>query len=46
MKKIEEFQQLPFFIRAIAGAMARDTKDYRNWQAIRAWAEELRPHLL
>lgn len=41
-----EFKRLPFFLRGIAGAMARDTKDYRDWEAIRAWAEKLRPLLI
>ncbi|MBN1659358.1 MAG: flavodoxin domain-containing protein [Anaerolineae bacterium] len=42
----DEFKRLPFFLRFIAGAMARDTKDSRDWDAIRAWAEGLRPKLL
>jgi menaquinone-dependent protoporphyrinogen oxidase len=42
----DEFKRLPFFLRFIAGAMARDTKDYRDWETIGAWAEELRPRLL
>lgn len=41
-----EFKRLPFFLRGIAGAMARDTKDYRDWDAIRAWAQKVRPLLL
>jgi menaquinone-dependent protoporphyrinogen oxidase len=41
-----EFKRLPFFIRFITGAMARDGKDYRDWDAIRTWAAQLKPRLV
>jgi menaquinone-dependent protoporphyrinogen oxidase len=42
----EEFESLFFFFKFVAGAMAENQEDHRNWEAIRAWAEGLRPALL
>ena len=41
----EEFKRLVFFYRFVAGAMARNGQDHRDWQAIHAWADGLRPAL-
>lgn len=41
----EEFKRLFFFLRFIAGAMAQNQEDHRDWEAIRTWARELRPAL-
>jgi menaquinone-dependent protoporphyrinogen oxidase len=41
----EEFKRLFLGFRFIAGAMARDMDDHRDWEAIRAWAEGLHPVL-
>ncbi len=42
----EEFKRLFFFFRFMASSMAGNTPDRRDWGAIRAWAEGLRPALL
>jgi menaquinone-dependent protoporphyrinogen oxidase len=42
----EEFKRLFPFLKFVARAMARDMDDHRDWEAIRAWAEGLRPALL
>ena len=41
----EEFNRLFFGFRFIIKAVAQDTDDSRNWEAIQTWAEELRPKL-
>jgi len=41
----EEFKHLFFGFRFMASAMARNTPDHRDWDAIRAWAQGLRPAL-
>lgn len=41
----DEFKRLFFGLRFIAGAMARNMDDHRDWEAIRAWAERVRPLL-
>lgn len=42
----EEFKRLFPGLKFIARAMARDTPDHRDWEAIRAWAEKIGPALL
>lgn len=42
----EEFKRLFPFFRFVAGAMARNQEDHRDWDAIRAWATGLKPVLL
>ena len=42
----EEFKRLFFLFRLMANSMAGNTPDRRDWDAIRAWAEGLRPALL
>jgi menaquinone-dependent protoporphyrinogen IX oxidase len=39
----EEFRHLFFGFRFVANAMAGNTPDHRNWDAIRTWAQHLRP---
>lgn len=41
----EEFQRLFFGFKYIIRAVASDTDDQRDWDAIRAWATELAPKL-
>ena len=41
----EEFNRLFFFFKFIVRAMEKDLEDHRDWEAIRAWAEGLRPAL-
>jgi menaquinone-dependent protoporphyrinogen oxidase len=41
----EEFKRLFFGLRFITGVVARDMDDHRDWEAIRAWAEKVRPTL-
>jgi menaquinone-dependent protoporphyrinogen oxidase len=41
----EEFNQLFFLLRSIVKATAQEMEDYRDWEAIRAWARELGPKL-
>jgi menaquinone-dependent protoporphyrinogen oxidase len=41
----EEFDRLFIFFKSIVRAVAQDTEDSRDWEAIRAWAQELRPAL-
>ena len=41
----EEFQHLFFGLKFIVRATAQETPDHRDWDAIRAWAEGLRPLL-
>jgi menaquinone-dependent protoporphyrinogen oxidase len=41
----EEFDRLFFFFKFIVRAMEQDLEDHRDWETIRAWAEELRPAL-
>jgi menaquinone-dependent protoporphyrinogen oxidase len=42
----EEFNRLFFLFKSIVRATAQDVEDCRDWEAIRAWAEELRPALM
>jgi len=42
----EEFKRLFPFFRFVAGAMAKDQKDLRDWEAIRTWAQGVRPGLM
>ena len=42
----EEFNQLFFLLRSIVKATAQEMEDARDWEAIRAWAEELGPKLI
>jgi menaquinone-dependent protoporphyrinogen oxidase len=41
-----EFKRLFPGIRFIVRAVARESKDQRDWDAIRTWAEDVRPALL
>ncbi|MGD9048812.1 MAG: flavodoxin domain-containing protein [Anaerolineae bacterium] len=41
----EEFDRLFFLAKAIVQAVGQDAQDARDWEAIRAWAEGLRPAL-
>lgn len=40
-----EFERLFFLFRSIVKATAQEIGDQRNWEAIRAWAERVRPLL-
>ena len=40
------WRRLNPFVKFIAGSMAKNQSDHRDWDAIRAWAEGLRPKLL
>lgn len=42
----EEFEKQFFFWKFIMRAMAKESGDQRDWEAIRTWASELRPKLL
>lgn len=42
----EEFKRLFPFFKFVARAMARDTPDHRDWEAIHAWAQKIGPSLL
>ena len=42
----EEFNRLFFLLKSIVRATAQDMDDARDWEAIRAWAEGLRPALV
>jgi len=42
----DEFKRLFFLFRRIVESVARDISDERDWDAISAWAEGLRPKLL
>jgi menaquinone-dependent protoporphyrinogen oxidase len=42
----EEFNRLFFLFKSIVRPTAQDAEDHRDWEAIRAWAEKLRPTLL
>jgi menaquinone-dependent protoporphyrinogen oxidase len=42
----KDFEKQFFFWKFIMRAMAKQSGDQRNWEAIRAWAGELRPKLL
>jgi len=42
----EEFKHLFPFLKFVAGAMAKNQQDLRDWEAIRAWAEGLHPALV
>jgi menaquinone-dependent protoporphyrinogen oxidase len=42
----EEFKHLFLFYKFVAGAMAKNQPDHRDWDAIRAWAAGLRPTLV
>jgi menaquinone-dependent protoporphyrinogen oxidase len=42
----EDFEKQFFFWKFIMRAMAKQSGDQRNWEAIRAWASELRSKLL
>jgi menaquinone-dependent protoporphyrinogen oxidase len=41
----EEFNRLFFLFKSIVRATAQEAEDCRDWEAIRAWAEGLRPAL-
>jgi len=41
----EEFNRLFFLFRSIVNATAHEMEDARDWEAIQAWTEELRPKL-
>ena len=41
-----EFKRLFFAFRSIVNATANEMPDSRNWNAIRAWAQALRPALM
>ena len=41
-----EFQRLFFGFRLILNAVAREMEDHRDWNAIRAWAQAVRPALV
>jgi menaquinone-dependent protoporphyrinogen oxidase len=41
----KEFDRLLFLFKPIARSVAQDTKDSRDWEAIHAWAQSLRPLL-
>ncbi|HUX75522.1 MAG TPA: flavodoxin domain-containing protein [Anaerolineae bacterium] len=40
-----DYDKLPLLYRLIVKAMEQPEGDFRNWEAIRAWAGELVPHL-
>jgi len=40
-----DYTRLPLLYRLIVKAMEQPVDDFRNWEAIRAWAGELAPHL-
>jgi menaquinone-dependent protoporphyrinogen oxidase len=42
----EEFERQFFFWKFIMRAMAKESGDERDWEAIRAWAAGLRPKLV
>jgi menaquinone-dependent protoporphyrinogen oxidase len=42
----EDFERQFFFWKFIMRAMAKESGDKRDWEAIRAWAADLRPRLL
>jgi menaquinone-dependent protoporphyrinogen oxidase len=42
----EDFERQFFFWKFIMRAMAKESGDERDWEAIRAWAIDLRPKLL
>jgi menaquinone-dependent protoporphyrinogen oxidase len=42
----EEFEKQFFFWKSIMRAMAKESGDQRDWEAIRTWASELRRKLL
>jgi menaquinone-dependent protoporphyrinogen oxidase len=42
----EDFERQFFFWKFIMRAMAKESGDKRDWEAIRAWATSLRPKLL
>jgi menaquinone-dependent protoporphyrinogen oxidase len=42
----EDFERQFFFWKFIMRAMAKESGDERDWEAIRAWATDLRPKLL
>jgi menaquinone-dependent protoporphyrinogen oxidase len=42
----EDFERQFFFWKFIMRAMAKESGDKRDWEAIRAWAVDLRPKLL
>jgi len=41
-----DYSKLPFVFRLMMKAMGTPEGDYRDWEAIRAWADGLRPALL
>jgi menaquinone-dependent protoporphyrinogen oxidase len=43
---VMEYAKLPLVLRLIVRAMKAPEGDFRDWQAIRAWAEEARGRLL
>jgi menaquinone-dependent protoporphyrinogen oxidase len=42
----EDFDRLFFLVKSIVRAVAQDMEDERDWEAIRAWAKDLRPGLM
>jgi menaquinone-dependent protoporphyrinogen oxidase len=42
----EEFERQFFLMKLMIRAMAKESGDERDWEAIRAWATDLRPKLL
>jgi menaquinone-dependent protoporphyrinogen oxidase len=45
LEDTEEFNRLFFLVKSIVRATAQEAEDCRDWEAIRAWAEGLRPAL-
>jgi menaquinone-dependent protoporphyrinogen oxidase len=46
LEDTEEFNHLFFLVKSIVRATAQDLDDARDWDAIRTWAEGLRPVLV
>jgi hypothetical protein len=46
LREAPNYGKLPFFYRLIIKAMGQPEGDLRNWEAIRAWATDVRPTLL
>jgi menaquinone-dependent protoporphyrinogen oxidase len=42
----QEFKRLFPFLKFVARAMSENTEDQRDWEAIRSWAEGVRPALI
>jgi menaquinone-dependent protoporphyrinogen oxidase len=43
---VMDYSKLPLLLRLIVKAMKKQEGDFRNWEAIRTWAMNLRPTLL